>query len=124
MTTTSAAKYDDSAQIAAISVAVLIPAYQPGPVLVEVVRSLTESGFAAIVLLDDGSGPDYAVIFDQLRHFDRVRVIHHAVNLGKGAALKTGINYALVEYPDVAGIVTADADGQHDPADVISVARR
>jgi glycosyltransferase involved in cell wall biosynthesis len=105
-------------------VAVLIPAYQPGPALVEVVRSLGESGFTAIVVLDDGSGREYAGIFEQVERFDRVRVIRHAVNLGKGAALKTGMNYALVEYPELAGIVTADADGQHDAEDVCRVARR
>jgi glycosyltransferase involved in cell wall biosynthesis len=124
MTTTTAQKQDDSAQIAAISIAVLIPAYQPGPALVEVVRSLAESGFSAIVVMDDGSGREYAGIFDQLRQFERVRIIRHAVNLGKGAALKTGMNFALVEYPELAGIVTADADGQHDPEDVRRVARR
>jgi len=124
MTTISAARYDDAAAIAAISVAVLIPAYQPGPELVEVVRCLTEPGFIAIVVIDDGSGPEYAEIFEQIRQFERVRVIRHAVNLGKGAALKTGMNYALVEYPRLAGIVTADADGQHEPADVWRVARR
>ncbi|HTB12454.1 MAG TPA: glycosyltransferase [Bryobacteraceae bacterium] len=124
MTTTSARKHGDSAQIAAISVAVLIPAYQPGPALIEVVRPLAEWGFTAIVVVDDGSGREYAGIFEQVQRFDRVRIIRHAVNLGKGAALKTGMNYALVEYPELAGIVTADADGQHDPDDVCGVARR
>ncbi len=107
-----------------ISIAVLIPAYQPDPVLAEIVRALAELGFAAIVLIDDGSGPRYRWIFDRLAPLENVRVIRHAVNLGKGAALKTGINYVLVEYPGVAGIVTAGANGKHDPAAVSSVARR
>ncbi len=107
-----------------ISIATLIPAYQPGPVLIDMVQALAALGFAAIVLIDDGSGPAYRWIFDRLAQLESVRVIRHAVNLGKGAALKTGINYVLVEYPEVAGIVTADADGQHDPADVSGVARR
>jgi glycosyltransferase involved in cell wall biosynthesis len=124
MTTVSAAKHDNAAAIAAISLAVLIPAYQPGAALIEVVGSLAGSGFSGIVVIDDGSGPGYAPIFDRLRQFEGVRVIRHAVNLGKGAALKTGMNYVLVEYPGVAGIVTADADGQHDPDDVCRVARR
>lgn len=124
MPITAAARYDNPAAITAISIAVLIPAYQPGPELVDVVRALVGSGLPAIVVVDDGSGPQYAEIFEQLREFDRVRVIRHAVNLGKGAALKTGMNYALVEYPGLAGIVTADADGQHEPEDVRSVARR
>jgi len=124
MTTIAAVTDDDPAAIAAISIAVLIPAYQPGPALVELVKSLARSGFTAIVAVDDGSGPEYAEIFDQLRQFDRVRIIRHAVNMGKGAALKTGMNYALVEFPHLAGSLTADADGQHDPSDVCRVAHR
>ena len=124
MTIISTEKSGDPAAIAAISIAVLIPAYQPGPALVEVVRFLAGAGFTTTVVIDDGSGPDYAAIFDQLRRFERVKIMRHAVNLGKGAALKTGMNYALVEFPGLAGIVTADADGQHDPADVRRVADR
>src|SRR6185369_8570471 len=45
-----------------------------------------------------------------------------AVNLGKGAALKTGINHALCTFPGLTGIVTADADGQHHPEDIRRVA--
>jgi glycosyltransferase involved in cell wall biosynthesis len=110
--------------IAPTPLALLIPAFKPGEKLVEVVASLAESGFAVIVVVDDGSGPSYRHIFDELLQFDPVRVIRHAVNLGKGAALKTGMNYALVEYPALTGIVTADADGQHDPADILNVTLR
>jgi hypothetical protein len=46
------------------------------------------------------------------------------VNPGKGAALKTGINYILCEFPDALGVVTADADGQHHPEDILRVAGR
>ena len=97
---------------------VLIPAYKPGLELVELVRALPEF---VVVVVDDGSGPEFAGIFEKL---EGVRIVRHAVNLGKGAALKTGMNYALVEFPDLAGIVTADADGQHDPDDVRRVAQR
>jgi glycosyltransferase involved in cell wall biosynthesis len=115
---------DNASPVALISVAILIPAYQPGPALVEITRSLADEGFTAIVVVDDGSGAECAWIFDQISHFPGVRVLRHAVNLGKGAALKTGINCLLVDYPGLAGIVTVDADGQHDPADVARVARR
>jgi glycosyltransferase involved in cell wall biosynthesis len=123
MTKASSSIREDTAAIAATSVAILIPAYRPGPVLIDIVRSLAAFGFAAIVVVDDGSGPDFAWIFEQLADFKGAGVLHHAVNLGKGAALKTGMNCLLVDYPGVAGIVTVDADGQHDPADVVRVAR-
>ena len=120
--TLSAATRGINAGIPAVSIALLIPAYRPGPALIEVVRSLDDPGFTGIVVVDDGSGPEYAWIFDLLEQFAGVKVVRHAVNLGKGAALKTGMNYALVEHPGLAGIVTADADGQHDPADICRVA--
>ncbi|NLI92530.1 MAG: hypothetical protein GX434_10100 [Peptococcaceae bacterium] len=42
--------------------------------------------------------------------------------MGKGAALKTGIQYAAQNYPECCGYVTADADGQHAPEDILKVA--
>ncbi len=50
-----------------------------------------------------------------------VTLMRHAVNLGKGAALKTAFNFALLQWPNASGFVTADADGQHAPADVLRV---
>ena len=50
--------------------------------------------------------------------------MRHAINLGKGAALKTGINAILCDFPDVSAVVTADADGQHAPEDIIAVAQK
>ena len=44
------------------------------------------------------------------------------MNLGKGAALKTAFNHVLCTMPDLAGVVTADADGQHHPDDIERVA--
>ena len=123
-TKTSISVENDAAAIASIAVAVLIPAYRPGEILVDIVRSLRTSGFTSIVVVDDGSGPEYASIFRQLSGLTGVRLLRHAVNLGKGAALKTGINDALVSSPQLKGIITVDADGQHDPADVARVALR
>ncbi|MEO8128212.1 MAG: bifunctional glycosyltransferase family 2/GtrA family protein [Bryobacteraceae bacterium] len=101
----------------------LIPAYRPGGELVEVVKELHRSSdLGGILVLDDGSGPGYREIFGSLRAMDRVQVVSHVVNLGKGAALKTGMNHAACQFPDSAGIVTADADGQHSAADILKVA--
>ncbi len=102
---------------------VLIPAYKPSPGLPDLLRELSAAG-APIVLVDDGSGPEFREIFDRAAQFPGVHLLRHAVNLGKGAALKTGINHALCAWPDLAGIVTADADGQHHPEDILSVAAK
>jgi len=105
-----------------VRVAAIIPAYCPSAGLVDLVRALSEKNFAAIVLVDDGSGPPFAEIFAQAAAFPAVRLLRHAVNLGKGAALKTAFNYALCEFPNLTGVVTADADGQHHPEDIERVA--
>src|ERR1017187_9886466 len=105
-----------------VQLAVLIPAYRPSPGLVDLVRNLSARGVPAILLVDDGSGPEFRGIFDQTALFPGVQVLRHAINLGKGAALKTGINYALCVFPGLTGIVTADADGQHHPEDIERVA--
>lgn len=103
--------------------AVLIPAYKPSDGLVRIVSRLDASDVDAIVVVDDGSGPEFASTFESVTRFGKVRLLRHAVNLGKGAALKTGINACLCEDPD-AVIVTADADGQHLPEDILRVAEQ
>ena len=101
---------------------VLIPAYKPPAGLVDLVRDLSGRGMASILLVDDGSGPEFRAIFEEAAQFPGVEVLRHAINLGKGAALKTGINHALCAFPGLIGIVTADADGQHHPEDIERVA--
>lgn len=108
-------------------VAVLIPAYKPTPAVVELVTELQalDSGkrIAAYVVVNDGSGDAFSSLFDQLATLPRVTVLPHAVNLGKGAALKGGMNHILTRMPEIQGIVTADADGQHAPENVMMVVR-
>jgi putative flippase GtrA len=60
--------------------------------------------------------------FDLAGAISDTTVLRNAVNLGKGAALKHGFNYILVHFPEAQWIITADADGQHDPDDILSVA--
>ena len=98
--------------------AVVIPAYQPSSALIDLVRSLSAKTGPPIILIDDGSGPGFAATFAAAAAFPGVRLLRHESNLGKGAALKTGIRFALSEFPDLLGIVTADADGQHHPEDI------
>jgi glycosyltransferase involved in cell wall biosynthesis len=103
---------------------VLIPAYQPGHALIEVVRELSKSPVSTIIIVDDGSGSHYQATFEQVGNMAGVTVLRHAENLGKGAALKTGMRHILRKHPHATGVVTADADGQHLPADIQRVCRR
>ncbi|MBI2686808.1 MAG: glycosyltransferase [Acidobacteria bacterium] len=100
---------------------VLIPAYRPQPTLLDTVNAVLATPARIVVIVDDGSGPQFRALFDALASIAQVRVVRHAVNLGKGAALRSGINYALSEFPDCPGIITADADGQHHPEDIRKV---
>jgi putative flippase GtrA len=100
---------------------VLIPAYKPGPALLDLVRALTASGMP-VVVVDDGSGPDFASLFAAIEQVAGTELLRHVVNLGKGAALKTGLNHIACRHPEHVGVVTADADGQHKVGDVLAVA--
>jgi putative flippase GtrA/SAM-dependent methyltransferase len=97
----------------------LIPAYRPGPELPLLLEAIGPGVFAGIIVVDDGSGPEYAAMFQSSKSI----VLRHEKNLGKGAALRTGMTHVLEHFPDC-GVVTADADGQHHPDDVIRVAGR
>jgi putative flippase GtrA len=104
-----------------MNTSILIPAYQPTMGLVDVVERLSRGPVERIVVIDDGSGPSYSPVFERVAQCHRTEVLRHVINLGKGAALKTGINHCLCL--DVKGlIVTADADGQHHPEDILRVA--
>ena len=102
---------------------VLIPAYQPGPPLSALAAELSAAPqIDGLVVVDDGSNAACRPIFTELEKLPRVRVVRHAENQGKGAALKTGFHYILARYPETSGIVTADADGQHIAQDILRVA--
>ena len=102
---------------------ILIPAYKPEAVLVQLVTDLMDSGkITAVIVVNDGSGPEYDSIFEAVAAIGDTHVLRHLVNLGKGAALKTGLNYAACTFPDCVGVVTADADGQHQVQDVLATA--
>jgi glycosyltransferase involved in cell wall biosynthesis len=100
----------------------LIPAYNPTERLVGIVRGLAESGFASIVVVNDGSDAGCDPLFAEVATIRQVTLLRHAVNLGKGAALKTGLNHAFCRFPGHAGAVTVDADGQHLAEDARKVA--
>jgi glycosyltransferase involved in cell wall biosynthesis len=132
----------------------IIPVYRPGRVLLDIIHALTAGDWEMIVVVDDGSGPLYAPVFLEalspqilepriprsdvrrpefaesefpqsiVRRVPKVEVVTHAVNRGKGSALKTGIDFVLQAGLEIAGVVTLDADGQHDPRDVQRISDR
>ena len=104
------------------SVSVIIPAYKPDQKLIKTLTNLVEIGFSDILVVDDGSGEAFAPVFSQVTAMPQCTLLRHPVNRGKGAALKTAMTFFLDNRPEQAGVVTADADGQHLAADIAAVA--
>lgn len=90
---------------------VVVPAFNEASVLESTLSELLQT-YSKVVVVDDGSTDDTRLI----ALASGAIVLTHLVNLGQGAALQTGINYALEE--GASHIVTFDSDGQHDPADI------
>lgn len=104
---------------------IVIPAYQPRVELVDTVKFLVLNGANRIIIVNDGSSAKFNYLFEELSLLKEVDVLSHAVNLGKGQALKTAFNHYLIYYSSHnGGVVTADADGQHHPDDIIAVGRQ
>ncbi len=99
--------------------ALIIPAYKPAKELLALLGQFEGNGAFLPVVVDDGSGPDFAPIFDALPA--GVTLLRHPENRGKGAALKTAFRYVLESCPDCGQAVTADADGQHRYEDILRV---
>ena len=90
---------------------IVIPAYNEERVIAGVVGEAIRSGHR-VVVVDDGSSDATAEIAARTTDV----VVRHPINLGQGAALQTGITFALAQGAEF--IVTFDADGQHRIADV------
>ncbi|GAB3979938.1 glycosyltransferase family 2 protein [Spirosoma terrae] len=89
---------------------VIIPAFNEGKVIRQTIRSLGNQYH--IVLVDDASTDDTANAVRDLP----IYYVRHDINLGQGAALQTGMDFALQQGADI--VVHFDADGQHNPADI------
>lgn len=94
---------------------VVIPLFNEALVIAEVV-SRVKAVFPYVVCIDDGSS-DNSVL--EARRAGAV-VIEHPINLGQGAALQTGFDFALTD-PAMVDVVTFDADGQHSIEDAVAM---
>ncbi|MCL2819421.1 MAG: bifunctional glycosyltransferase family 2/GtrA family protein [Oscillospiraceae bacterium] len=110
-----------------IKVAIIIPSLEPGNRLIQLLENLHETLkkqensniLVALIIVDDGSGSEYLHLFNKAQEKYNCIILKHAVNFGKGRALKTAFNYYLLNYLDYHGVVTADSDGQHTAQDII-----
>ena len=100
---------------------VLIPAFSPNEKLLHLVEALFLLYNPNIIVVDDGSDKTSMPIFAKLDGLPYCTVLHHSTNMGKGNALKTGMKYFEENFPNAAGVVTADCDGQHTAADIFII---
>lgn len=102
-------------------ITVLIPSFQPNHTLIDLVHEFSQHN-VRIVVVDDGGQSAYAPFFNALPQ--HVIVLNHAMNEGKGAALKTGFKYIKEHFSHEHGVVvTVDGDGQHKVSDALAVAQ-
>jgi polyprenyl-phospho-N-acetylgalactosaminyl synthase len=91
---------------------VIIPAYNEGPMVGEVVRRVRACGFEQVLVVNDGSTDHTAIAAREAG----ARVLSHPINRGAGAVSQTGILFARRE--GIRYMIQMDADGQHHPEDL------
>jgi len=95
-------------------ICILIPAYNAQETLGAVLKKIEPLKVDTIVVDDGSSDRTKGVVLE-----NGVHLLNHPVNLGKGAALRTGFQYILQR--DYQIIITLDADGQHSPSIIPSL---
>ncbi len=101
-------------------ISVVLPSLDPDEKLLSTIDGLLAAGFSDIILINDGSKPENLHYFETAAQHPQVQLLHHEVNRGKGAALKTAFAWFLEHRPDAAGVITVDGDGQHHPEDTLA----
>ena len=96
----------------------VVPCFNEGTVIEDVLREARRT-FPNIVAVDDGSTDDSSLAI----HRAGAHLVRHPVNLGQGAAIQTGVEYARSQ-PGAQFFVTFDADGQHQVKDVLTMVGR
>jgi len=102
-------------------ISVVLPSLDPDEKLKAVIDGLLQYGFSDIIMVNDGSKEENLHYFlEEAALHPEIHLLHHQVNRGKGAALKTAFTWFLQNRPDALGVVTVDGDNQHHPADTRS----
>ena len=102
---------------------IIIPALNPDERLITYCKELVAVGFDRLLMVDDGSDEEHRKIFDELEKMPQCVIFRHAINLGKGRALKNALNcfMNMKDRDNYCGVITADADGQHTVEDVLKL---
>jgi len=93
---------------------VLIPAYNEEKTIKEIIKDLKKRVKSKIIVVNDASTDKTG----ELAEKERVLVLTHKTNKGKGGALKTGFRYILKNLPKIEYVILIDADSQYPPSEV------
>ena len=99
-------------KIKLLPVSILLPVfneYSNLPILIEDLLLNTNSS-TAIVVIDDS---EPKVLSDDYKHNFKIHVIENAQKLGRGSAVRQGMKYCVINFPNVTRIIEADSDGSH-----------
>lgn len=100
---------------------IVVPAYNEAgnlPVVLPPLIAFCRDRHYRIVVVNDGSSDQTAAVLAGFSEADVLKTVHHKLNKGYGAALKTGIRHAETEF-----VITVDADGQHTLEDIETLHR-
>jgi len=93
---------------------IIVPVYNEGLRAVTTIKEILAISKSEVVVVDDGSKDDsWDCLNENFGKNKRVYLLSHVINLGKGAAMKTGVKMAWKLRSD--GVIFIDADGQHNP---------
>lgn len=102
-----------------MSLTIVIPAYNEEESLPDVLPALKSFAIAyrfKIIVVNDGSNDETKKVLNEMADNDSITVIHHKINKGYGAAIKTGILEANTAF-----VISVDADGQHRVEDILNL---
>jgi len=88
------------------SISIIIPSCNEGPRLTDLIKAVKKNTNLPVIVVDDGS-------LVPVRQTNSFILLRHKINLGKGAAMKTGAEYAFSH--GASAVIFMDGDGQHDP---------
>lgn len=101
------------------AIPIVIPVYNPPIEFEPFILALRKQSDAPIIIVNDGSNKQFSSLFHSFTLLHKTILLSHSSNKGKGAALKTAMRHVQTHSTGAYGIITADADGQHVPIDIV-----